>query len=144
MADTTDPRYDLVIIGGGPAGYVGAIRAAQLGLRTAIVERDRAFGGTCLLRGCIPTKALLHAADLWEHSRKLGILKGSYELDFDAVNSHKTKTVEKLAKGVEGLLKKNQVAIHRGTGKLESAGRVRVEREGSTETIDASAILLCT
>ena len=109
MASTEARSHDLIIIGGGPAGYVGAIRASQLGLDTAIVERDRAFGGTCLLRGCIPTKAMLHAADLWEHTRRLRLLRGDYALDFGAVNKHRDRTVERLAKGVEGLLKKGLI-----------------------------------
>ena len=144
MGNNADTRYDLVIIGGGPAGYVGAIRAGQLGLKTAIVERDKAFGGTCLLRGCIPTKALLHAADLWEHTRKLGVIKGSYELDFAAINAHKRKTVDKLAKGVEGLLKKNKVAIHKGSGRLRSTNQVEVSTGARKIVIDTDVVLLCT
>ena len=109
MADTT---YDLVVVGSGPGGYVAAIRAGQLGLRTALVEKDPFFGGTCLHRGCIPAKALLHDAALFHQmleGLKHGIVADNVRLDFSKVQKRKTDVVKKLAKGVEFLLKKNKV-----------------------------------
>ena len=100
--------FDVVIIGSGPGGYVAAIRAAQVGLKAAIIEKDgKGLGGTCLLRGCIPTKALLHTADVFEefkHSKDIGIVAGSVDLDFGQTQKYKNKVVTKLSKGVEFLL----------------------------------------
>src|SRR5215211_1147471 len=96
--------FDVTIIGSGPGGYVAAIRAGQLGLKTAIIEKDKNLGGTCLLRGCIPTKALLHTADVLEefkHARDIGVVADSVSLDFPQAQKRKNKVVLKLAKGVE-------------------------------------------
>src|SRR5713226_3373002 len=106
------PQYDIVIIGSGPGGYVAAIRAGQMGLKTAIVEKDDKFGGTCLHRGCIPTKALLFDAEIYDHFKnasEYGINCKGFSVDWDAVQARKNKIVTKLAKGVEFLLKKNKV-----------------------------------
>jgi dihydrolipoamide dehydrogenase len=108
--------FDLTVIGSGPGGYVAAIRAAQLGLKTAVVERDPVgTGGTCLLRGCIPTKALLHTADLWEemkHGKEYGILADNLRIDFAAVQSRKNRIVTRLSKGIESyLFKKNKITL---------------------------------
>src|SRR2546423_697087 len=114
---SANDTFDLIIIGSGPGGYVAAVRAAQVGLRTAIIEKDKNLGGTCLLRGCIPTKALLHTADLFEefkNSKEIGIVTSSVELDFTQAQKHKNKVVLKLAKGVEFLMKKNKVQLFKG------------------------------
>ncbi|HEV2176808.1 MAG TPA: dihydrolipoyl dehydrogenase [Terriglobia bacterium] len=130
MAET----HDLVVIGSGPGGYVAAIRAGQLGLRTAIVEKDDKFGGTCLHWGCIPTKALLFDAEVYDYFKnasEYGIKCQGFSLDWDAVQSRKNKIVTKLAKGVEFLLKKNKVEIIQGYGSLAGGRRVSVtEGEG--------------
>src|SRR6266480_2070245 len=107
-----DRSFDCVVIGSGPGGYVAAIHAAQLGLKTAVVEKDKALGGTCLHRGCIPTKALLENAEIYEqmqNAREFGISMDNLRLDFEGVQKRKIKIVRKLAKGVEFLLNKNKV-----------------------------------
>jgi len=112
------------VIGSGPGGYVAAIRAAQLGLRTALVEKDAAPGGTCLHRGCIPTKAMLHTAEVLDasrHGERFGVRSASVALDLDAMHAYKGRVVDQMAKGVEGLLKRNGVASVRGFGRLASA-----------------------
>ena len=141
-------KHDLVIIGGGPGGYVAAIRAGQLGLDVVVVEKDSSLGGTCLLRGCIPTKALLHTADLLQQAReggKVGVACSDVSLDLAAANAHKRKVVTKSAKGVEFLFRKNKVAWVRGTGRLAGGGAVEVTREdGSKERLEARHIILAT
>ena len=121
-------RYDVVIIGGGPGGYNAAIRAGQLGLKAACIEKravkgQAAFGGTCLNVGCIPSKALLFASARFEEAKKhfgpLGI-KASVELDLPAMMGHKERTVDQLVKGVSYLLKKNKVDPYFGTGRILS------------------------
>ena len=93
--------FDLTVIGSGPGGYVAAIRAAQMGMKTAVVERDpTGCGGTCLLRGCIPTKAMLHDADLWTQVKKGGLVKGQFQFDWAAVLQHKDKAIQVNSKGV--------------------------------------------
>src|SRR5262245_55026724 len=116
MADTS---YDLIVIGSGPGGYVCAIRAAQLGLKTALVEKDKTFGGTCLNVGCIPSKALLHASELYEQTghtfAKMGIKVGAPKLDLAAMMKFKDEGVDGNVKGVAFLLKKNKVDTFIGT-----------------------------
>ena len=115
MGDT----YDLIVIGTGPGGYVCAIRAAQLGLKTAVVEKSRTFGGTCLNVGCIPSKALLHASELFEeagHGFSAMGIKAKPELDLPAMQKYKQEGVDGNVKGVEFLLKKNKVDTYHGTG----------------------------
>ena len=140
--------YDVVIIGSGPGGYVAAIRAAQLGLKTAIVEKDDRFGGTCLLRGCIPTKALLESAELYEHARKakdFGVVIEGLSLDLGGVMRRKKKVVEQNAGGVAYLLKKNKVDTLRGFGTLEGPGRVRVQPdEGEAQVVQSRYVVLAT
>src|ERR1700689_1557767 len=107
----TDILYDLIVIGGGPGGYVAAIRAAQLGMKVACVEKRGTLGGTCLNVGCIPSKALLHSSELFEeavHGAKHGI-SGKISLDLKALMARKDEVVSGLTKGVEGLLKKNKI-----------------------------------
>src|SRR5690349_5124825 len=108
MAADGGASFDLVVIGSGPGGYVGAIRASQLGLKTALVERDPNLGGTCLLRGCIPTKALLQSAAVHQtlkHAGEFGFKIASFQLDFQAIQKRKTGVVERLSKGVSFLMK---------------------------------------
>ncbi len=137
------PDFDVAIVGSGPGGYVAAIRAAQLGLKVALVEKDGKFGGTCLHRGCIPTKAMLHDAALYasmKHAGRYGVKVSGVELDFPAVRKHKELVVKKLATGVEGLLKKNKIKTLHGFGKLVKPGVLDV----SGKTLSAKAILLAT
>src|SRR5262245_30327434 len=141
-------RFDLVIIGSGPGGYIGAVRAAQLGLKTAIIERDTALGGTCLLRGCIPTKALLQSAALHHSLRQageFGFKIGDVLLDFPTIQKRKAGVVERLSKGVAFLMKKNNVQVFEGTGRVEAPGRVSVSsKSGKTQILEAKNILLAT
>lgn len=139
--------YDLVILGGGPGGYVGAIRAAQLGLRTAVVERDK-LGGTCLHVGCIPTKAMLHTAELVEHLKDapdLGISVGQVTVDFAAVHRRKARVVETLHKGVQFLMRKNKIDVFTGEGRLLSAEAIGVAlADGSETELRARHVLIAT
>lgn len=140
--------WDLVVIGAGPGGYVAAIRASQLGLKTLVVEKDPFLGGTCLHRGCIPTKALLHTADLLQKAREgeaFGVRCQSVELDLAAAHAHKRKVVTKNAKGIEGLFKKNGVSWIQGTGQIQGPGRVQVQKpDGSSEILQSRFVLLAT
>jgi dihydrolipoamide dehydrogenase len=139
--------YDLIIIGGGPAGHVGAVRAAQLGLKTAIVERDK-LGGVCLHWGCVPTKTLLHSAELVERLRDtkaLGIEIGPVAVDFARMQARKAEVVERLHKGVQYLMRKNTIDVFAGTGRLLGSGRVGVAlNDGSETELQARHILLAT
>ncbi|HWW94577.1 MAG TPA: dihydrolipoyl dehydrogenase [Vicinamibacteria bacterium] len=141
--------FDLTVIGSGPGGYVAAIRAAQMGLRTAVVERDpTGCGGTCLLRGCIPTKALLHTADLYEdlkNGKEFGIVAEKIGIDFPAVMSRKARIVTRLSKGIETyLFKKNKITLFKGQGRLEGKGTVVVTSEKEERRVASRAILLAT
>jgi dihydrolipoamide dehydrogenase len=146
LAET--PKYDLVVIGSGPGGYVAAIRAGQLGLKTAIVEKDDKFGGTCLHVGCIPTKDLLLSADVYDYvknAREFGIVAKDVSVDWPAILARKTKVVTKLAKGVEFLLKKNKVDLIRGLGKLSGPDKISVtDPKGAVQEITAKNIVLAT
>jgi len=138
-------KYDLAILGGGPGGYVAAIRASQLGMKTCLVEKGL-VGGTCLNRGCIPTKALLHAADLLEKARgseRFGItISGSPGFSFRKVKERKAEVVKGLREGVEFLLKKRGVDVLRGVGKLVSRNTIRVDvREGPLTVKSAKTII---
>src|ERR1700712_4676020 len=133
--------YDLIVIGSGPGGYVCAIRAAQLGLKTAVVEKEKTFGGTCLNIGCIPSKALLHASELFEDAAhafpKMGIKVGKPELDLAAMLKFKDEGVAGNVNGVAFLLKKNKVETFIGTGKILGAGKVEVKgADGKTQTLE--------
>ncbi len=140
--------YDLVIIGSGPGGYSAAVRAGQYGLKTAIVEKDAKLGGTCLHVGCIPTKALLHTADVWEyflHSKDQGISCENPKLDYPAVVSRKNNIVSKHAKGVEFLMKKNKVDWIKGYGTLKGGGKVEVKgADGKVQTLEAKNVMIAT
>ena len=145
---SSNEAFDVVIIGSGPGGYVAAIRAGQLGLKTAIVEKDKNLGGTCLLRGCIPTKSLLHTADVFEelkHAGDLGVVTTGVSLDFGQAQKRKNKVVHKLAKGVEFLMKKNKVQTFKGTAKVEGPGRITVTgSDASTQSIQTRNIIVAT
>jgi dihydrolipoamide dehydrogenase len=141
--------YDLVVIGSGPGGYVCAIRAAQLGLKTAIVEKRPTFGGTCLNIGCIPSKALLHASEMFEEAghgfEALGIKVGAPKLDLPVMMKHKQDTVDANVQGVAFLLKKNKVDSFIGAGSIPSAGKVQITKsDGSIETIETKNIVIAT
>src|SRR5437867_2769077 len=121
--------FDVVVIGGGPGGYVAALRAAQLGARTAIVEKDR-VGGTCLVRGCIPTKALLQSSELYtlaKAGRPFGLVAANVGFDWTAAQKRKTAVVDQLVKGVEGLLKAGGVTSVKGSARLAGKGAVEVD-----------------
>jgi dihydrolipoamide dehydrogenase len=141
--------YDLIVIGTGPGGYVCAIRAAQLGLKTAVVEKDRTFGGTCLNVGCIPSKALLHASELYEEAAHsfghMGIDVGAPKLNLPAMMKFKDEGVDGNVKGVDYLLKKNKVDALRGVGRIVASGKVEVTDEGGRkQTHDTKAIVIAT
>lgn len=140
--------YDLIVIGSGPGGYVAAIRASQLNLKTAVVERAE-LGGICLNWGCIPTKALLKSAQVYKymsHAAEYGItLEGNVAPDFQAVVKRSRGVAENMSKGVQYLLKKNNVDVIAGFGKLAGAHQVEVTAaDGSTETYEAKHIILAT
>lgn len=139
--------YDLIIIGSGPGGYSAAIRAGQYGLKTAIIEKDLKLGGTCLHVGCIPTKSLLHSADVWDyltHPEEQGMHCDNPRLDFKAVNDRKNKIVAKHAKGVEGLMKKNKVEWIKGYGRLQGKGQVEVTNGQEKQILDTRNVILAT
>src|SRR5579864_9705059 len=139
--------YDVIVIGSGPGGYSAAIRAGQYGLKTAIIEKDPKLGGCCLHVGCIPTKAFLHAADVWErflHSEEDGIHCENPRLDFPLVLDRKNKIVAKHAKGVEFLMKKNKVDWIKGYGRLAGPGKVEVTTDGGKQILEAKNIVLAT
>jgi dihydrolipoamide dehydrogenase len=121
------PEYDVAIIGSGPGGYVAAIRAGQLGLKTALIERDDKFGGTCLHVGCIPTKAQLFCAEVYDyfkHAKEYGIECKEFSANWSAIQARKNKIVLKASKGIEYLLRKNKVETLRGHGRLSGPGRI--------------------
>jgi len=141
--------YDLIVIGTGPGGYVCAIRAAQLGLKTAVVEKRATFGGTCLNVGCIPSKALLHASELFEeagHSfAKMGIKVSEPALDLPAMMAFKDSGVAGNVNGVAFLLKKNKVDTFHGAGRIAAPGKVEVKAEdGGTQTLETKSIVIAT
>ncbi len=142
-------QFDVIIIGSGPGGYVCAIKAAQLGLKTAIVEKMKTFGGTCLNIGCIPSKALLHASEMFHEAghglEKLGVVVGKPKLDLKAMMGHKDATVKANVDGVRFLLKKNKVTTFHGTGSIAAAGKVVVKGEnGKEQTLEAKNIVIAT
>ena len=140
---------DVVIIGSGPGGYVAAIRAGQLGLKTAIVERDKRLGGTCLHRGCIPTKALLWTAELYAHiqeAAKFGIDLKTPTINWPAAMEHKTKVVTGGANGIDFLMKKNKVQVVKGHGKIAGKGKVEVtlSEGGGKQVLETKNIVIAT
>lgn len=140
-------EFDLAILGSGPGGYVAAIRAAQWGLRPAVVEKDDRLGGTCLNVGCIPTKALLFNAEVLEIIRKskdFGIDCGEPKVDWEVVRARQRKVVAKHNKGLEYLFRKHKIETIRGVGKLEGDGRIAVEGSGGHREIKAANLILAT
>ncbi len=144
MAD--ESRYDLIVLGGGPGGYVGAIRAAQLGMKVACVEKEDALGGTCLRVGCIPSKALLDSSELFDQIRHKaeghGIDVKDIGIDVARMLKRKDGVVSGLTKGVEGLFKKNKIEWVRGFGRLAGTDAVEVEGSEGIRTLRAEKILL--
>lgn len=137
-------RFDVIVIGAGPGGYVAAIKCAKAGLRTAIVE-NRRVGGTCLNRGCIPAKAMIHASSLYREmqgAEKFGVSAEGIAFDYEKIVSYKEETTEKLCQGIEQLLKGNGVTILCGKGSLEQEHKVKVTGEESEEYYDAEHVIL--
>jgi dihydrolipoamide dehydrogenase len=140
-------KYDVVVIGSGPGGYVAAIRAAQWGLKTAVVEKDPFLGGTCLHVGCIPTKVFLHHADIYDHFKRaeeFGFEVKDVKVNWPAILARKDKIVKKHAGGIGLLFKKNKVESITGWGQIAGPGRVSVEKDGKTTELETANILLAT
>ncbi len=142
-------EFDVVVIGGGPGGYVCAIRAAQLGNKTACIESRGALGGTCLNVGCIPSKSLLHASEMYSKAqhefKEIGINTGSLSLDLEKMMDHKSKSVEGLTKGIEFLFKKNKVTYLKGHGSFDDKNTISVkDSSGSNKQIKAKNIVIAT
>ena len=140
--------YDLVIIGTGPGGYVCAVRAAQLGMKVAVVEKDATLGGTCLNVGCMPSKALLHASEMFEeagHSfAKMGVSVPAPKLDLPAMMNFKQQGIDGNVKGVDFLMKKNKIDVIHGKGKIRGAGKVEVSGHPSTKIVETNNIVIAT
>ncbi|MBV9348213.1 MAG: dihydrolipoyl dehydrogenase [Pseudolabrys sp.] len=141
--------YDLIVIGTGPGGYVCAIRAAQLGLKTAVVEKEKTFGGTCLNVGCIPSKALLHASELFNEAghafEKMGIGVGTPKLDLKKMLAFKQEAIDGNVKGVDFLFKKNKIDTYTGRGRIAAAGKVEVKgADGKAQTLETKSIVIAT
>lgn len=143
----SDTNFDVVIIGGGPGGYVAAIRAAQLGLKTAVVEKQH-MGGICLNWGCIPTKALLRTSEIYtlmQHAESFGLSAKDIKFDIKKIVERSRGVANQLSKGISGLMKKNKVAVFDGHGKLAGKGKVSVEADGKkVADLSAKHIILAT
>jgi dihydrolipoamide dehydrogenase len=142
-------NFDVVVIGSGPGGYVGAIRCAQLGFKTALIEKYDTLGGTCLNVGCIPSKALLDSSEHYFKARKEfeehGILTGKLSLDFTKMVSRKTNVVDMTVKGIDFLMKKNNITVLRGVGSFNSANKINVtDQEGNVSQIEAKYTIIAT
>src|ERR1700759_4973713 len=142
-------RYDVVVIGGGPGGYVAAIRAAQLGLRTACVESRNSLGGTCLNIGCIPSKALLQSSEKLAEARHAlaehGVKVGDVGLDLGVMMGRKDKIVTTLTRGVEFLFGKNKVDWLKGKGRIVAPGRLAIAAaDGAAPEVEATSIIIST
>jgi dihydrolipoamide dehydrogenase len=139
--------YDVVVIGSGPGGYSAAVRAGQYGLKAALIEKQPRLGGTCLLVGCIPTKALLHTADVWDHFKNPeadGIRCKDPQLDYPKVLDRKNKIVSKHSKGIDFLMRKNKVDVIKGHARLQGGGRIEVQTDKGGQTVEAKNIILAT
>jgi dihydrolipoamide dehydrogenase len=139
-------RFDVVVLGAGTGGYVAAIRAAQLGLSVALVERDK-LGGTCLHIGCIPTKALLHTAEVYQQAREgagSGVTVKGVELDWAVANQRKQKIVDQLHKGLQFLMKKNKIEVVEGTGSFVSAAQLSVKAPSGSRALEATSFVIAT
>jgi dihydrolipoyl dehydrogenase len=142
-------KFDLVIIGSGNGGYIPAIRGSQLGLSVALVEKEEVLGGTCLNWGCIPTKALLHTAELlnaFSRSEEFGInVDGGFEMDYEKVAEYRDRVVGQLQKGVQGLMRKNKVQVFTGVGSFVEPKKIKVESEdGETQELEAENVIIAT
>jgi dihydrolipoamide dehydrogenase len=142
-------QFDVVFIGGGPGGYVGAIRAAQLGLNTCVIEKDKTLGGTCLNVGCIPSKALLDSSEHYSMAKKEfadhGVIVKSLELDLATMMKRREKVVSGLTGGIDGLMKKNKITRLLGKGRLTGQNTIELTKaDGSKETVEATNIVLAT
>ncbi|MBV9268933.1 MAG: dihydrolipoyl dehydrogenase [Acidobacteriaceae bacterium] len=140
-------QYDVVVIGSGPGGYSAAVRAGQYGLKAALIEKQPRLGGTCLLVGCIPTKALLHTADVWDYFKNpegQGIQCKDPQLNYPAVLDRKNKIVTKHSKGIEFLMRKNKVDVIKGYAGLQGGGRIQVQGDQGAQTVEAKNIILAT
>ncbi|MBB4374544.1 dihydrolipoamide dehydrogenase [Bradyrhizobium sp. cir1] len=140
--------YDLVVIGTGPGGYVCAVRAAQLGMKVAVVEKNATLGGTCLNVGCMPSKALLHASEMFEEAAhsfaKMGVSVSSPKLDLPAMMNFKQQGIDGNVKGVEFLMKKNKIDVLKGTGKILGTGKVEVSADGKSQVVETKNIVIAT
>ncbi|WP_128928953.1 dihydrolipoyl dehydrogenase [Bradyrhizobium guangxiense] len=140
--------YDLVVIGTGPGGYVCAVRASQLGMKVAVVEKNATLGGTCLNVGCMPSKALLHASEMFEEAAhsfaKMGVSVSSPKLDLPAMMNFKQQGIDGNVKGVEFLMKKNKVDVLKGTGKILGTGKVEVSADGKSQVVETKNIVIAT
>ena len=140
--------YDLVVIGTGPGGYVCAVRAAQLGMKVAVVEKNATLGGTCLNVGCMPSKALLHASEMFEEAAhsfaKMGVSVSAPKLELPAMMNFKQQGIDGNVKGVEFLMKKNKIDVLKGTGKILGTGKVEVSADGKSQTIETRNIVIAT
>lgn len=142
-------QFDVVVIGSGPGGYIGAIRAAQLGFKTAIIEKDSTLGGTCLNVGCIPSKAMLESSFLFHKTNQElsphGIITGRVQLDLKKMLERKSKVVTQLTSGVAGLMKKNKVTVLKGLGKFKTPNEIIVkDAEGKETTVAAKRTIIAT
>jgi len=138
--------YDLIVLGSGPGGYVAAIRAAQLGLKTAVVEREL-LGGICLNWGCIPTKALLRSSEIYhymQHADSYGLSAGAASFDLGKVVQRSRNVAKQLNQGVTGLLRKNKVTVHMGDGVISARGKVSVTVDGKTTELETKNIIIAT
>jgi len=140
--------YDLVVIGTGPGGYVCAIRAAQLGMKVAVVEKDATLGGTCLNVGCMPSKSLLYASEMFEEAAhsfaKMGVSVPAPKLDLPSMMKFKQQGIDGNVKGVEFLMKKNKIDVISGKGKILGTGKVEVANDGKTQTVETRNIVIAT
>jgi dihydrolipoamide dehydrogenase len=140
--------YDLVVIGTGPGGYVCAVRASQLGMKVAVVEKNATLGGTCLNVGCMPSKALLHASEMFEeagHSfAKMGVSISVPKLDLPSMMNFKQQGIDGNVKGVEFLMKKNKIDVLKGTGKILGTGKVEISADGKSQVIETRSIVIAT
>ncbi|TFV30770.1 dihydrolipoyl dehydrogenase [Bradyrhizobium frederickii] len=140
--------YDLVVIGTGPGGYVCAVRASQLGMKVAVVEKNATLGGTCLNVGCMPSKALLHASEMFEEAAhsfaKMGVSVSAPKLDLPAMMNFKQQGIDGNVKGVEFLMKKNKIDVLKGTGKILGTGKVEVSADGKSQVVETKNIVIAT
>ncbi|MEQ8772728.1 MAG: FAD-dependent oxidoreductase, partial [Erythrobacter sp.] len=141
-----EPQYDVIVLGSGPGGYVAAIRAAQLGLKVGIIEREN-LGGICLNWGCIPTKAMLRSAEIFhymQNAKDYGLAAKQIEADLQAIVKRSRGVAKQLNQGVGHLMKKNKIAVHMGEGRMTGPTSLVVKGDGGEETLTAKHIILAT